>query len=227
MSLNLTKPAEGSVGWAAAINQNFTDIQDVEAALGEDFSFFRQAGTSPFECWYPPSLGPETGAPVTTPPLGSLSVDTLYAFPYFESRGGTLDRIAFKVTTGGSAGSVARAGIYRATSLTNLYPDSLVADGGQFDTTTTGTKVTNISVALSRGLYWLAFLCGTAAPTVRSLKRSTPMTILGMTSDLDTVRGAGLQVSQSYGALPSTFPSSATIRGQSDPYLVIAVRYSA
>lgn len=45
MPLNLTKPGEGTVGWAAAVNQNFTEIED---AIGRAYNIIRNGS---FERW--------------------------------------------------------------------------------------------------------------------------------------------------------------------------------
>jgi hypothetical protein len=183
------------------------------------------SGTTGMERWYAAGViisgsGLSTGAPV---------VATLQAIPIISLHGGTVDRIAFEVTTGGSAGSKARVGIYAATSQSNIYPNALVVDGGEFDTTTTGVKVATVSATLDPNVrYWAAYLCGTAAPTIR-VPTNTQLdgTIIGISSAIgNQMPPWGVRVAQTYGALPGTFPASAGF-GTTEAPAGIFLRYSA
>ncbi len=212
-------PALGTSKQVLRVNSAATGLEYAEPT--KDISWFRQVGTSPIERWYG-NLHIQTNTYTTGVPV----VNTLYAFPFTSGRGGTLDRIQFNVTTGGAAGSVARVGIYTSTSDTNLYPNALVVDGGQFDTTSTGVKTATISAALTENkLYWLVFLSGTAAPTVRAGQPSSMPNVLGIDSAMGTGSGIGLNVARAYGALPGTFPAGATVQ-TSSPIPIITVRYS-
>lgn len=215
MAVSLTKPAEGTVGWASDINQNFTTIEN---QLNGDISYYRQAGTSPFERWYIGGMATAANPGTANPALG-----TIYATPFISSRGGTLDRLIFWVKLAAGAGGVGRAGIYRATSKSNLYPDTLVVDGGEFATTSTGGKIATINVALDHlTLYWLVVNCGTAAPTLHTIAQAECLPILGVSTSYGPA--CGISVSSSYGALPSTFPAGGTPIATA---FAMAVRYSA
>lgn len=156
----------------------------------------------------------------------AFSTGVLHALPFLSGRGGTLDRLAFFVSTGGGGGSVARAGIYNNTSDTNLYPSSLVVDGGEFVTTTTGLKAATISQALApNSLYWFVYICGTAAPTIASLPTAAQIPILGLPASSFAIDSGEWTVSQTYGALPGTFPGGATSATGAAP--TISGRYSA
>lgn len=183
-------------------------------------TYFRQVGTSPLEAWYSPSLcaGNGTGA--------TMANNILTAAPFVISRGSTVDRIGMEVVTGGTA-SVARIGIYNSTSPINLYPSSLVVDSGEMDTTTAGVKSASISQVLQPGLYWLAHLSSaTAAATIRDASLANYYPIFGMTTAMPTQAEVGLTVSQTYGALPSSFTASATTFSDTGTFPVIAVRFS-
>lgn len=187
----------------------------------KELTYFKQIGTTPIESWY--VAGQVNGLAMTT---GALTVNRLYAMPFYSPRGGTLDRIGIQVTTLGASGA-ARLGIYSATSDTNLYPSTLVLDAGTISTATTGMKTLTISQALSANtLYWLVLVCGTAACTIRSLAVGGVWPIFGATNALATASGVGLYVAFTYAALPATFPASATLLS-AVPIPAIGVRFSA
>jgi len=181
----------------------------------QESNFFRQHGTSPVERWYGAGIAAGTD-------LGTFSttVNVLRAIPFFAPRGGTLDKLSFNVTASGSAGSKARVGIYRATSHTNLYPSSLVVDGGEIATITNGVKTSSISVALTPGeLYYFAVLTGTSAPTLRAVTAPSAFPLLGIDTSMGTALGTFWTVSLAYAALPASFPGAATVGTGSFPLI--------
>jgi len=208
----------GEIVTAALLN---THLRDNLNSLGRDVAQIVHIGTTPFERWYAASMHLWT----TGDSISSLSttLNQLYAIPFITPRGATIDRIGFNVASGGTAGSKGRVGLYRATSQSNMYPGSLVLDGGEKDTTTTGVKSTTVSQVLEADvLYWAVLLAGTAAFSVSTHTVGLP--ILGLPSSLN-VAADFLTVAQTYGALPATFPASASISAGTKP--IIAVRYSA
>lgn len=181
-----------------------------------DRSYFRKVGTYTYEAWY---TSPNTGTALTT---GAVTLGRLYAVPFISSKAGTLDRIAFNVTT--LLAGYGRCGIYSDTG--SLYPGALLLDGGQMDTSTTGVKSTTINQALSASsMYWLVFLASVAV-TVRCLSVGSMSPVLGFNNTLGTAPNVGLYAAQTYGALPSTFPASPTMITAA-PIPAIFVRYSA
>ena len=151
----------------------------------------------------------------------TLTANTLYATPFFVPEDTRFDRIAINVTSAVS-GSKARVGVYRDDG--NAYPSTLVpgTDVGELDTGTTGVKENAIDVTLPPGLYWLA-LVSSAGIAVRAVPvASLDSEILGLGPDLGTAPGVGYSVSYTYGALPSTFPTGASIVTSTLP--LIAVR---
>lgn len=197
--MSLTLPAQGIQSWPSLT------------------SFF-QRGTSPNEIWY--ALGCQNQTAFSTQ---AWNLNNLSASLFEVSRTVTLDRIAFEVTTGGSAGSVGRCGIYRAASLSNFYPSTLVVDGGEKDTTSVAVHSTNVTVTLSPGSYWVCMLFGVAAPTLR--RANSQGYELGSPSTLATLN-SNLDVAFTYAALPATFPASASLVVGSRRILVGA-RFSA
>jgi hypothetical protein len=137
---------------------------------------------------------------------GTPTVDQLNAFPFWSGSGGSLDTIGFNVTTGGGAGSKARCGLY-SSDPTTMKPSTLLFDGGEFDTTITGFKTTAISPVIQlapRTLYYLAFTCGTAAPTVTTFTSGWHQ--FGRSATLAAQFGWVKSTGFTYGALPASFP---------------------
>lgn len=184
-------------------------------------SFRHVSGGGGISAYY--CAGVEGGYFISSSPTPSANV--LRAFPLIAPpRASTLDRIAVNVTS--LAAGNCRLGIYEATSDTNLYPNALLVDSGALSTGTTGVKEATIDVDLEPGaLYWVAHV-GDAVPTFRGQWISGAMQIFGVSSGLGTSPQVGLSVSYTYGALPSTFPGSATAIA-SEPNIAIFVRFSA
>jgi hypothetical protein len=176
---------------------------------------FHQAGVSPLEIWYPQSS--HSGAVGTAVP----TVNTLICSPFFGTTG-ILDRIQFEVTTL-AAGGVARAGIYRATSRKNIYPDNLIVDGGEQSTASTGFKTSTISTQIyDSQLYWFCYLAGTLSATVRV----TSIVYPGMFGcNFNVFTGASLAFSFAYAALPATFPAGGAPGTATPPCM--SVRYES
>jgi hypothetical protein len=152
----------------------------------------------------------------------AISANVLYASPFFVPMRMRFDRIAINVTGAGASGTKARMGIYRDTG--SGYPGSLVqnTDVAEVAVDTTGVKANVISAALSPGLYWLA-LCSSGGPTVVAVPvGALDSEVLGLGSDLSYYPGVAYSVSYTYGALPSTFPSGASIMTSTIP--LVAVR---
>ena len=200
-----------------------TPVEPLQEEFARGIDWYMQPGTSPLECWY--GAGVANCNALTT---GAPAVGTLIALPFVSGRGGTLDRIAFNVTTVGGAGSKARVGIYTNQSDGVLYPQTLLDDGGEFlCDAATGVKSTTIARVLSAGqLYWFAYLCGTAAPTIRCLSVAGTWPIFGLDNTLGTTPTMGLTVATAYGALPATFTAAAT-RLTAVPIPAIFARFSS
>ncbi len=164
-------------------------------------------GTSPLECWYSGVLNQ------TAYLAGSAAwaLGNMYASPLAIGRSGKLDRIAFE-TTANVPTSVARVGLYRATSNSNIYPAERLADGGEQDCNAgPGIKSTTISVDVTPGLYWLVMLAGVAAPTLRRIPGGGLTPIIGVPGALGAAPYSYLVVAQAYGAMPATYPAGGAL----------------
>jgi hypothetical protein len=131
------------------------------------------------------------------------------------------DGIAINVTTAGASGTKARMGVY--TDNGSGYPSSLVSgtDVAEVAVDSTGVKLNTINITLQPGLYWLA-LVSSGAPAVRAVPvASADSEMLGLGSDLGTAPGLAYTVSYTYGALPSTFPTGASVYTSTIPLIAL------
>jgi hypothetical protein len=141
----------------------------------------------------------------------------LDAVPFILGKTATLVAIATGVGTA-VAGSLARVGIYAADS-TSYAPSILLYSSSEFDcSTTTGIRKDSlVNIVLTAGVvYWAARLCGGSAdPILEQLGNTSGIRDFG-SSLIGTEEGANynnifswIRVAQTYGTLPSTFPSGA------------------
>lgn len=140
---------------------------------------------------------------------GTPTATTLNAYPFIVSKTIKIDQIGLSVSTL-VAGSSCHAGIY--TDSGNTAPSTLVTGSDvTLTTTSTGLKTGAVSITLQgNNLYWLAYECSTAA----TLKLVTiPVTsvpnVLGIVPTGAAVSvGTGYSATNTFGALPSTYPSA-------------------
>lgn len=190
--------------------------------LTKGLNYYKQVGTTRFTRWYFGGVQDST-ALTTGVPLANL----MYAFPFFNLNTRTVNNVAFSITTGGTS-SACRCGIYNNTSDIDLYPSTLVVDGGSFATTTTGVKSTVVSVNLTANtLYWFVILAsGAPVATMRCMPIEGAYPIFGTDSTLATASGVGVSVAQTYGAFPSTFTAGGAVI-TAIPLPIMAVSFSA
>lgn len=129
----------------------------------------------------------------------AIAANTLYAVPFLVARNITVDRIGLQVAAS-AAGNI-RLGIYG--DGTNLYPGALTLDAGTIDCSTTGAKVITINQALTRGVYWLAFVSD-VTPTLYQVGGAGRFGFLGGGANLQTTN-CSWSVSFTYAALPDPF----------------------
>jgi hypothetical protein len=192
------------------------------------WEYYRQVGNATVgsERWY--RAGATLGQTLTS---FAPSTGLMYAVPFFSPRGGTVDRLAINVlTTAAAGGTTARLGIYSTSSFIDPYPTARVVDGGTIAVDTTGVKNVTISITLDANkLYWFVLLIDAAGPTtVQGHTGASSGGVFGLANTLATAEGYALSHTQAYGALPSTFPTSApTIINVGTGSPLIACRYSA
>lgn len=156
------------------------------------------------------------------------AINTFYALPFYRARGGTIDQLRFVVGTASGAGAKGRMGVYTSTSPTNLYPNALVVDGGEFAVDSTGNKTATVSVVLAPNtLYWFAYVQSVSfSGAMQSIAGGQLFPILGIPSTFGGDLSVGLTVAQTYGALPDPFPASATVLGSTGFVPALAARFS-
>jgi len=151
-----------------------------------------------------------TGAAQTT--QGIASANSLRAFPFYLPKTTTFDRIAVRVTTLATGTTPRlRLGIYEDNG--NNYPGKLVLDAGEVDVSTTGVKEVIINTTLQGGkLYWLTLVGqDTTALVVAATAAGDVIPVLGYELDLSGTPLSGWAVTQTYGALPATYPTGSPV----------------
>jgi hypothetical protein len=151
------------------------------------------------------------------------SAGQIDAVPIWVPVNATLNRIDISVTTAGSAGAIARLGIYSNGS--DFKPDQLLVQG-TVNAETTGIKSLTISLAVTQGYYWLATASQGSPGTVPGFRAINPRQDFGYYFDADLnsdFTGTARVLSFGDAVFPATYP--AYNRG----FLMIntAVRYTA
>lgn len=184
---------------------------------------YAQAGTSgPGEIWY---YANQSG--VNALQSAALVANILRAMPFIApARGGTLDRLAFAVTS--FVAGNARIGLYTNTSDSVIYPDALLADSGSISTGSNGVKTYTLSQTLTPGrMYWLAIVSDSTA-TIRTLNGASTGNLMGNPASFLVNPYVGLSVSFTYDVLPGTFTAGATpFNSTSTPVPALGYRFSA
>ena len=175
------------------------------------------------------------GIPACATPAALLTVaSVLYAYPVYIPQPTTIATLNLSVTTG-QTGGAAHIGIYQDNG---GYPGALIYDSGS-NTGLTGTAVLTVtpttgSVVLTPGWYWLAtaFSASSTYISVAGSGTTYTQTISSMLGS-DTAAHAlatsaenatGIQVAFTYGALPATFTTAATLtQGAATPLVALGV----
>jgi hypothetical protein len=182
--------------------------------------------TTTFESWY--VAGQANGTAMTT---ANPAVNTLIAVPFVADTTFPVDRLAFEVTTVSGANGKARVGIYSAKVGTDgaFYPGLLLVQSAEADVSSgTGSESTTVSFRPTLGaLYFAAYLCGTANPTIRTVPVGGLYPAMGLPAALGAAPQLAYTVSSTYASagLPTTFPSGATAHTSAVP--AISLRFSA
>lgn len=151
-------------------------------------------------------------APQDTPvATNAIPINKLTFVPFITSgRALILNGVAFVIQALGTAGSVARVGIYTSDPVT-LKPALLLADGGQVATDAGSTLVlresTTSEILLQPySLYWGAYVCGVAAPTVQS--NGAPTIFGSVSTSSGPASYWGFSAGFPYAALPTQAPAT-------------------
>lgn len=160
-----------------------------------------------------------------------IPVDTFIAVP-FVANSYTIEGITFEVTTVSGANGKGRVGLYSSSKTSDgaFYPYALVKDCGEMNVAVgTGAKsATGLALSLEEGqLYFLCYLCGTAAPTIRTIAVGGAVPSLGLPVTLGAASQIGYSVASTYSStngLPTRYPSGATARTTAIPAISIHYR---
>lgn len=143
---------------------------------------------------------------------------TLRASPWIVPHTIEINRIQFEISTASNpTTTTCRVGIY--TNNGNIYPLKLLSATEFLSAdTTAGVKTSSIfgsPLTITKGLYWMAWTCGTSAttqPTFRADPVGAIAPVLGVISTMGAnPAGTAYTVAFTYGALPATYPAGATI----------------
>jgi len=130
-----------------------------------------------------------------------MPANRLFATFYPVFRKIRFDRIGTFVEGAGAAGARMRLGVY---SNLNFKPDKLILDAGEVEAETTGQKELAIDLTLEPGRYWTVFL--TNDPTIDLPFFDFFLNLWKKPDDLKAGEGS-YEADQTYGPLPSTFPT--------------------
>lgn len=137
----------------------------------------------------------------------ALVANSIYAVPFVAGRDGILDKLAHNITTVVAGNAI--LGIYSSEAVTGLYyPSTLLAAGTSQSTSTSGAKISDISLPVTAGVLYHAVIATSAAITIRALPTASVSFIGGISSAFSTGGNTHLRGSRTYdGTLPSTFPT--------------------
>lgn len=172
------------------------------------------------------------GVPKGATPGTLLTVaSTLYAYPFEVPNYITLEKFGLYTTTGQTAGA-GHAGIYADNG--SGYPGSLIVDSGALIATSGAAAqyyAPTDGITLTPGWYWLAslFYASGTYPTVASAAvgySSAKNSMLGSDTAAHLIATSaeatsGISVTQTYGALPTTFTAGGALILNADVPLVI------
>ena len=156
--------------------------------------------------------------PLYVSSTAALNFDQLIAIPFHVARALTIDRLAIQITAAAvTAGKKGRLGIYN--NGTNLYPGTLVVDGGEVAIDAIAIVAATISQALTKGLYWLVVFISQAC-TVVTYRPAYP--VMGQTATdfaLSSAYGRW-EASLTYAAMPTTFTAGGTKYTANNPAIL-------
>jgi hypothetical protein len=186
----------------------------------KDISYYRKTGTATLERWYSSAIVPFTASTI------ALAKDQQRAMPFIVSKTITLDRIASEITIAGSAGSLVRLGIYDDV---NGIPTNLISDAGTIAGDSATFQSITINQTLSPGLYHLvSFHNSSSSITFRTIPSTSVSPVYGIPSTLGATTLAGtISATQTYGAMPNPFSTTAIAIQSSASVQLISVRLSA
>ena len=153
---------------------------------------FRKSGR-----WYTQALfGPANGTI-------AMVINQIVYVPFWVDSSFTLTGLGVNVTTIGSAGSTARLGLY-SNDATTTKPLTKLVETSTFAADTLGAKpMTGLSVALTKGLYWMAFFTNSSTGAITAIGNDRQFDIRGLAS-IGGVGWSRYTQALTYTTLPAT-----------------------
>jgi len=161
--------------------------------------------------WYTAALFPiGTGGTITN------FANSIRYIPFLVDRDITVTQLGINVSAIATAGTTCRLGIYSNNASTTA-PNTRLVDTGTLALDTLGVKPSpTLSVSLTKGLYWLAYISNASTGTITSIPATSIVDVKGTTSIAALGVCAAVQ-SFTYGALPATASGLSDAAGITQP----------
>jgi hypothetical protein len=153
----------------------------------------------------------------------TVAANILYALPFMVMKTTTITVMASDIET--NVVGNAEMGIYADNG--NGLPGALVLDAGNFSTNSLGTRtITGLSTVLTPGQYWTAIVYS-ATPGVKGYPNNGLIPTLGSGTTINAAATnfASVNMSQSYGALPSNFSTTPTYASAA-PFPIVGMLFT-
>lgn len=141
----------------------------------------------------------------------AIATNLLYIAPWLCPLTGTLSQVFTRIVVPGAVGSVYRFGVYDSIGIGAPFPNNLLFDSQQQDGTVAAVVGVPAAIPVIKGnVYFGAYLCGVAAPTVIAFNSNGQCNAFwGTNAGMSAVALAGARIARAFGPLPTTFPVGA------------------
>ena len=138
--------------------------------------------------------------------------NTIRYVPFYIDQDITVTRLGINVVSAGAAASTCRLGIY-TNDATTCQPSTRLVDTGTIDLVATGAKsVTGLSVALTKGLYWMAYFGNSASGSITAVGANFIFDVKGQAS-IGPIGFIGFNQSLAYTTLPASAGTLSEVNG--------------
>lgn len=138
--------------------------------------------------------------------------NTIRYVPFYIDMDITVTRMGINVVSAGAAASTCRLGIYTNDAATT-QPSTRLVDTGTIDLVATGAKsVTGLSVALTKGLYWMAYFGNSASGSITAVGANFVFDVKGQAS-ISSIGFVGFNQSLAYTTLPASAGTLTEVNG--------------
>ena len=140
--------------------------------------------------------------------------NTIRYVPFYIDQDITVTRLGINVVSAGAASSTCRLGIY-TNDATTCQPSTRLVDTGTIDLVATGAKsVTGLSVALTKGLYWMAYFGNSASGSITAVGANFIFDVKGQ-ANIAAIGFVGFNQSLAYTTLPASAGTLTEVNGTS------------